>query len=288
MLLLLWLDFWLGTDQVLSRPGLVLAFLGIVSAGLAAGELGHLWQSAPDNPDRKTLVAGSVAMVAISCAPVLWQDYPADCPIGKFGWPFSGMIFALVLTFIFEMRRFGHEQMATGQVTNRISRSALSFAYLNFLFGFLIPHRLMQDNNSIGLIAIVLLISTVKLSDACAYFAGKSLGTIKIAPQLSPQKTLQGSLGALVGGCFAAAIVVYGVAPLVFEVTIAKPWWWFVFYGLVVTVAGMLGDLAESLLKRDSDCKDSGSWLPGLGGILDVIDSLIFAAPVSYFIWLIG
>ncbi len=288
MLLLLWLDFWLGTDQILGRPGLVLAFLGIVSAGLAAGELGHLWHSSADNPDGRTLMAGSVAMVAISCAPVMWTDYPADCPIGKFGWSFAGVIVAIVLTFIFEMRRFGIEQAATGQVTNRIGRAALSFAYLNFLFGFLVPHRMMQDDNSIGLIAIVLLISTVKLSDAFAYFAGKSLGTIKIAPKLSPKKTLQGSLGALVGGCLAAAIVVYAVAPLIFEVTIAKPWWWCVLYGLIVTVAGMLGDLAESLLKRDADCKDSGSWLPGLGGILDVLDSLIFAAPVSYFIWLIG
>ena len=57
-------------------------------------------------------------------------------------------------------------------------------------------------------------------------------------------------------------------------------------YGILVTLAGMFGDLAESLLKRDSGTKDSSTWLPGLGGILDVIDSLVFAAPVSFLLWI--
>ena len=282
MLLLLWLDFWLGTDQVLGRPGLVLAVLGILSAGMAAGELGHLWQNSTDRPDSKPLIAGAMAMVALSCAPVIWKDYPADCPIGKFGWSFSGVIFAMVLTFVWEMRCFGLTPCPTGQVTNRIARSAFSFAYLNFLFGFLVPHRLMQDNNSMGLIAIVLLISTVKLSDSFAYFAGKTLGTIKIAPKLSPKKTLQGSLGALVGGCVAVAIVMYMVAPWVFGVTIAKPWWWLLVYGLLVTTAGLLGDLAESLLKRAVGAKDSGTLIPGHGGVLDRFDAAMFVAPAVY------
>ena len=85
-----------------------------------------------------------------------------------------------------------------------------------------------------------------------------------------------------------AAIVVFLVAPFIMGITIPKPWWWFIVYGLAVTAAGMVGDLAESLLKRDARIKDSSSWLPGLGGILDVIDSLVFAAPVSYVLWLIG
>ena len=74
---------------------------------------------------------------------------------------------------------------------------------------------------------------------------------------------------------------------MIIGVTIPKPWWWFLVYGLMVTLAGMVGDLAESLLKRDAQIKDSSSWLPGLGGVLDVIDSLVFAAPVSFVIWLI-
>ncbi len=84
------------------------------------------------------------------------------------------------------------------------------------------------------------------------------------------------------------AIVVYLIAPLIFGITIAKPWWWVLVYGIVVTCAGMVGDLAESLIKRDANTKDSSRWLPGLGGVLDILDSMIFAAPVSYFLWIVA
>ena len=59
-------------------------------------------------------------------------------------------------------------------------------------------------------------------------------------------------------------------------------------YGVIVTVAGVIGDLAESLLKRDMERKDSSSWMPGLGGVLDILDSLLLAAPAGYFCWVSG
>ena len=145
----------------------------------------------------------------------------------------------------------------------------------------------MLVDNSVGMISLILLIATVKMSDAWAYFTGKSFGKHKLIPRLSPGKTVEGAIGAIFGGWFAAAIVVFLVAPYVFGTTIDKPWWWFLVFGFLVTLAGMIGDLAESLLKRDAQCKDSSSWLPGLGGILDIIDSLVFAAPMSYFLWLV-
>jgi len=142
--------------------------------------------------------------------------------------------------------------------------------------------------NGYGILTLVTLIATVKLSDSFAYFAGKRFGTIKLAPELSPGKTLQGSLGAPVGGCLAAAICLFVVAPMIFDITVQKPWWWFLVYGILVTAAGMMGDLAESLIKRDCNTKDSSSWLPGLGGVLDILDSMVFAAPVSYFLWIVA
>jgi phosphatidate cytidylyltransferase len=175
-----------------------------------------------------------------------------------------------------------------GEIVDRLGRSALIFVYIGMGFGFLIPHRFLQDGNGYGIIAMVTLISTVKLSDSFAYFVGKSYGTTKLAPKLSPGKTLQGSLGAPVGGCIAAAICVFLVAPYLFGVTIQKPWWWFLVYGILVTAAGMMGDLAESLIKRDCNTKDSSSWLPGLGGVLDILDSMVFAAPISYFLWIVA
>ncbi len=289
MTLLLGLDFWLGTNEKLGRPGLVLCLLAIVLAAMAASELVDLFENVACRVNHNLVVGASIAMVCIAFAPVLWRDQPIDCPLGKFGWALSGIVVALVIMFVFEMSNFDSAlATAKGEVIDRLGRSAFVFVYLSMLFAFLVPHRLMQNSNGLGLISIILLISTVKLSDSFAYFVGKTYGTIKLAPKLSPGKTVQGSLGALVGGCIGAAIVVYLIAPLIFGITIEKPWWWFLIYGILVTCAGMVGDLAESLIKRDANTKDSSSWLPGLGGILDIMDSMVFAAPVSFLLWIVA
>lgn len=289
MLLLLWIDYWLGTDGQLGRPGLVLCALAIAVAGMAASELVVMFNNVACRANHHLIVAASVVMVGVAFAPVLWRDQPVNCPLGDFGWAFSGIVLATVIVFATEM--IGYDSVSatgTGEVIDRLGRATLIFVYISMLFAFLVPHRLLQDDNGLGLVSIIALISTVKLSDSFAYFAGKTFGTTKLAPKLSPKKTVQGAVGALIGGCVAAAIVVFLVAPLIFGIVIAKPWWWFLAYGLLVTLAGMMGDLAESLIKRDANTKDSSSWLPGLGGILDICDSMIFAAPVSFFLWIVA
>jgi phosphatidate cytidylyltransferase len=168
-----------------------------------------------------------------------------------------------------------------------LARSVLVFVYLITLFGLLVPHRWLEGNNSLGLISIIALIATVKMSDSFALFAGKAFGTIKLAPKLSPGKTIQGVVGAFVGSFIAMAIVFFFVAPMIFGMRIERPVWWFVLYAICIVIAGILGDLAESMLKRDAGRKDSSSWIPGLGGILDVLDSLVFACPISYLLWMI-
>ena len=117
-----------------------------------------------------------------------------------------------------------------------------------------------------------------------AYFVGKSLGRTKIAPVLSPKKTLEGAFGAVLGGVGGAALMFYVIGPQIFKVTQVPSFLFVLLYGLSVTVAGMIGDLAESYIKREAQIKDSSSWLPGLGGVLDVADSLVFSAPISMLI----
>ncbi len=290
MVSLLYFDFWLGDVEWCQRSGLLLAVLCLIAATAAADELSNLWRSADPHPSW-LMMAGAALMMALCNFPLLYKDYPADCPIGKLGWVLFGIAGAVLLTFAWEMFRFDADQAAESEdspVANRIARSSLAFVYIAMLFGFVLPHRQIQDDNHLGVAAIVLIITTVKLSDAVAYFAGKSLGSRKLAPALSPKKTVEGGIGALIGGVVGAAFAVWVAAPFIVGVTVPKPWWWVVLYGVVVTMAGMIGDLAESLLKRDAKTKDSSSWLPGLGGVLDVIDSLVFAAPVSYVLWLVG
>ncbi len=286
MLLILFFDHWLGRESQLQRPGLVLAGLAVAVGFVIAGEFGQLFANAACPINKPALLLATLVSTLISIVPVFWTAYPANCALGRFGFVFSGVVAGFVILVLFEMAAYrAPQETSHGQVIDRLGRSVLAITYSAMLIGFLFNHRFLISN-SVGLLAIVTLIATVKLSDSAAYFAGKSLGTIKLAPNLSPGKTIQGSVGGLLGGCVGALICVYLVAPWIFGVTVEKSWWWVSLYGVLVTLAGMCGDLAESLIKRDSNTKDSSSWLPGMGGILDVVDSLVFAAPVSFLLWI--
>ena len=290
MILLLWGDFTLGQPDSLGRSGLLLAILCVIISTAAADEFHRLWKGTTCHPSW-LMMTGAAVLVSMANLPVLWRNYPPVCPIGKLGWVLSGIGAAVLIAFVYEMLTFdpksASEETKRGEVATRIAKSSLAFVYIAMLFGFVLAHRQIEDNNHLGVAAIVLIITTVKLSDAMAYFVGKAIGSRKIAPKLSPNKTVEGAVGAIFGGIAGAALIVFVISPLLIGVTVPKPWWWFLVYGIAVTLAGMVGDLAESLLKRDAQIKDSSSWLPGLGGVLDVIDSLVFAAPVSFVIWLV-
>ena len=121
---------------------------------------------------------------------------------------------------------------------------------------------------------VVAILLCVKFTDIGAYFTGKSLGRHKLIYWLSPGKTWEG----LAGGLVFAAAVGAGCAAFLDEMT----WWQGLIFGPIVGFVGQCGDLLESLMKRDADVKDSGSVIPGFGGVLDVIDSPLVAAPVAY------
>jgi phosphatidate cytidylyltransferase len=124
--------------------------------------------------------------------------------------------------------------------------------------------------------AVLLLIATVAVSDTAQYYTGRTLGRTPLAPTRSPKKTREGAIGGfVVAPAFLAVAGSYWLP--------AYPWWWHASVGLGVVVAGILGDLFESMLKRAADMKDSGTLIPGHGGVLDRIDALLFAAPVFYF-----
>jgi phosphatidate cytidylyltransferase len=123
---------------------------------------------------------------------------------------------------------------------------------------------------------VLLLIATVAISDTAQFYTGKTLGRTPLAPLRSPKKTREGALGG-----FVVAPIFLAVAGSYFLP--AFPWWWHASVGLGIVVAGIIGDLFESMLKRAANMKDSGTLIPGHGGVLDRIDALLFAAPVFYF-----
>lgn len=116
-------------------------------------------------------------------------------------------------------------------------------------------------------------------SDTSAYFVGRQWGRTKLIPRVSPGKTVQGSIGALVGTVLVALL--YSLVLEQFEsyrLGIGTA----LVFGLLISVTAQIGDLAESLLKRDAGVKDSGAFFPGHGGVLDRVDSLLFTLPLAY------
>lgn len=123
--------------------------------------------------------------------------------------------------------------------------------------------------------ATLLLMATIVVSDSAQYYTGRAFGRHQLAPAISPKKTVEGAIGGLVFGT--AAMTFGGLA--VFQ---GVNLWLLVVTAIAVVVLGMVGDLFESLLKRSAGVKDSSELIPGHGGVLDRIDSWLFAAPVFY------
>lgn len=126
-----------------------------------------------------------------------------------------------------------------------------------------------------GTARIFLLLAVIIVSDVFAYFVGHAVGRHKLAPLVSPGKTVEGAIGGLIGASLAAALV----GSVYFK---GQPLGVLIMIGVVVAVAGIVGDLLESLFKRYVGAKDSGSLFPGHGGALDRMDAFLLAAPVLY------
>jgi phosphatidate cytidylyltransferase len=124
--------------------------------------------------------------------------------------------------------------------------------------------------------AVLLLVATVIASDSGQYYAGRFFGKRPLAPRLSPKKTREGALGGFVLGPFVLVIAGFYWLPRVPPVSLVA-------VGILVVAAGIFGDLFESMLKRAANVKDSATFIPGHGGVLDRIDALLFATPVFYF-----
>ena len=212
---------------------------------------------------------GNVLLILAAWLPYLWKK-----PAGTY------VLFALTaavwLVFLAGVRRFE----APDQRAQRLAPAIFAVVYVGFLLSFAIQLRM-----KFGLGALACLLVVVKMGDIGAYTLGRLIGRHKMAPKISPGKTLEGAAGALL---FAAAgswacftlMATYGGLPL--AAAGIKSW---LPLGLLLGLAGIFGDLAESLLKRDAGVKDSSRWLPGFGGVLDIIDSVLLAAPLAWFCW---
>ena len=153
-----------------------------------------------------------------------------------------------------------------------VFKQILGVIYIPFFLSFIV---LIRTGNA-GVSWIFFLLILVFIGDTGAYYTGTYLGRHKLCPAVSPNKTIEGSVGGLAANLVAGALFKYFFMP-------SLSWGLSLLFFFSIGIAGQVGDLFESELKRASHIKDSGTIFPGHGGILDRIDALLFAAPVAYF-----
>jgi phosphatidate cytidylyltransferase len=271
---------WL--DHLASTPGVYLLPLGVLLVVLASSELFAMLEAGGMKP-RKGIVYGSNILLFASC----WLPTIINRSSLPFDLPFEGIticLFAACVLAVFfgEMLRY---QKPGGNLAN-IAASVFALAYIGLMFYFIGQLRMIQG---VGIGALASMIIVVKLGDTGAYTVGRLFGRHKLAPRLSPGKTIEGAAGAIFFACAGAWLSFQYLLPAITQSNprrgILGGW---IIYGVLVGAAGMFGDLAESLIKRDAGRKDSSTWMPGFGGILDILDSLLLAAPVAWFCWACG
>ena len=286
---------WL--DHLAAIPGMWLAPALIALVVLATQELLGLWTPSGLKPIAPVVHLGNLLVllspwVPIACALAGYAapSQPVTAPTPSWscsaadGWSLGALALAIVLALLAEMARYEKP----GRVTTDLAAAVFAMTYLGFMLSFVVRLRLGW-----GIGALASLVIVVKMGDTGAYFFGKTIGRHRMAPTLSPSKTVEGAIGAILFSCLASWAVFRWLVPITTLPDVRSPAafgpvWGAIIFGVLVGGAGILGDLAESLLKRDAACKDSSTWVPGLGGVLDMLDSIIFAAPVAYACWRFG
>ena len=240
-----------------------------------------------------------VALTAIAIVLALAEFYNLAAKVGCKPESLAGYIAALVVSagFVFDKPALTVAALAALTIAalssamlhpnemkeSLVSASATVFGviYVALLAGCLIGVRMIPDapraeGTHIAAKLLTTFFAIVMLTDTGAYYTGRSIGRHKLAPRISPGKTIEGAIGG-----FVMAVVTGMLCKLSFfrEIPTTDA----LVLGAIIGAIGQIGDLAESMLKRAAGVKDSGAILPGHGGMLDRVDSLLFCAPVLYY-----
>jgi phosphatidate cytidylyltransferase len=241
-------------------PALLLVGIVAVGAGLGLWEFYSLLEERQIVPLR----AVGFAVMALLFVPGPW---PGTVP--------AAILPAAVVLILAGALSRGRDM--PGSVSSAAG-TFLGAAYLGALGGTLGGLRTIAPEPA-GPWIITMLFTVVMMADSAAYFVGSAVGRHKLAPTISPGKSVEGVLGGIAGGVLGALLIRRLGLPLL-------PLGHAIVLGVMVTAAGTAGDLVESLMKRWAGVKDSGRLFPGHGGMLDRLDSLLFAAPVLYYYFL--
>ena len=242
-------------------------FVVIAAAALAAGLFEFYSLS-------KTLELKADAAIGYIGSAALFVGFVFDAPTRSPDLLLATLALIVMILLVSQMFRFGADfsKMLTG-----MGVTLLGVVYIGFLGGFLVSTRVGFESVpglSTLLLGYFFLVSFG--TDAGAYFVGRAIGKHKLAPTISPGKTIEGLVGGVLAAAGLGALATFWFFP-------SLPYAWSVGLACVLAIAGVLGDLAESAMKRGSGAKDAATTLPGHGGVLDRLDSLLFGAPILYY-----
>jgi phosphatidate cytidylyltransferase len=229
------------------------AFLAVIAVAVGIGiwELSRAVHHADAHPPLVPLILGGVLMGGLA-----WYEGPDALLVGLLVTVLAAMVWRL----------------ADGPAGYQrdLSAATLIAVYVPFLGSFA---ALLAEPDD-GARRVIVTLAAVVLSDTGGYASGVFFGKHPMAPRISPKKSWEGLAGSLVAAAAGGAVLLY----LLLDVAL----WWGAVFGLAISVASVLGDLAESMLKRDLGVKDMSNLLPGHGGLMDRLDSILFAVPTAY------
>jgi len=229
------------------------AFLAVIVLAVAVGcwEMSRAIRNTGAHPPLIPLIAGGVVMAGLG-----WARGPSAVALALFV-----TILAMMVWRLADGPAGYHRDMMAG---------TLIAVYVPFLASFAAMLAAPDD----GAVRVLVALAAVVLSDTGGYVSGVAFGRHPLAPSVSPKKTWEGLAGSLVVTALGSAVLL--------ALLLRVEWWWGLVFGIAVSAAAVLGDLAESLLKRDLGVKDMSTLLPGHGGLMDRLDSILFAAPTAY------
>lgn len=278
-LMILILTGWLYLDGRLSSKGLPsdrlrgfgFAVLVVLLVGRGAIEIRRLIQARQLHVDLRLIVPAIFAMVL--------QPYWF---MSRSGTRHEGLIAVVVILSVslFLAAFIQAQKFGTDKTMANLGANCFSLIYLGLNGWFLVAIRLLGARaedfwGQMG--AIIMFIAVVKAADIGAYFTGILIGRRKWVPSISPAKTWEGLIGGIALAVITASIFA-NYSGIMYNLKA-------VFFGVAVGLSGQFGDLIESMLKRDAGSKDSASLIPEFGGVLDVLDSPLLAAPIAYMLF---
>jgi phosphatidate cytidylyltransferase len=209
-----------------------------------------------------------ISIIASILLATTWY-WPQFTEVSPHIYLFFVMAFTLSGLFLYQYAFFG-----TTDILANCGVNCFSIIYLGLLSGFALAIRI-----DFGLWSFLMFVFVVKCSDIGAYAIGTLFGKHKFSPKLSPGKTWEGMAGAAAAAILVALAFAAGFGIMV--------WWLALIFGFCFACIAQVGDLVESMIKRDAEHKDSGNKVPGFGGVLDIVDSPLAAAPFAYLFFML-